>query len=43
MNMANIRMMAKELRQIRAEFEHAVQMLSALKHTRGDCRATEEW
>lgn len=31
--MANIRMMAKELRQIRAEFEHAVQMLSALKHT----------
>ena len=31
--MADIRRMAKDLRQLRNDFEHAMQMLAALKHT----------
>jgi len=31
--MANIRRMARDLRQLKEDFEHALQMLSALKHT----------
>jgi len=31
--MADIRRMARDLRHIKADFEHALQMLAALKHT----------